>query len=794
MTAIKRIVTLSLVVVFIMAMNGCRANVDKPPQLGKAPVKEVVAAMSLGEKASLVVGTGMDMSAITGEKPAEENPSAGEKPEKSVDGAAGTTHIVSRLGISNLVLADGPAGLRISPTREGDENTYYCTAFPVGTLLASTWDTDLVYEVGQAIGSEVLEYGVDILLAPGMNIHRNPLNGRNFEYYSEDPLVSGKMAGAIVNGVQSRGVGATIKHFAANNTETNRMALDTIVSERALREIYLEGFRIAVQEARPWAVMSAYNKINGTYAPQSSDLLTAVLRDDWGFEGFVMTDWMGGDDSVAAMVAGNDMLMPGSSDQSEAIVTAVEEGRLDEKILDLNVERILTVLVKSPGFEEYAYSNSPDLEKHATLTRQAAADGMVLLKNESAALPLPGGTRTIAAFGNTSYDIITGGTGSGDVNEAYSVALGDGLENAGYTVDGQLGGAYAAYIETAKANRPERSFFEQETPISEMTLSETLINGSAAENDCAIITIGRNSGEFSDRDAGAGDFELTAVEKSMIQKVTDAFHARGKKSIVILNVGGVVETASWRDVPDAILLAWQGGQETGNSIADVLSGKVNPSGKLATTFPMTYEDVPSAGNFPGVATATVSEEEKDPAGLPKAVPSETVYEEGIYVGYRYYDSFKVPTAYEFGYGLSYTRFEYSGLKLSAEAFDNTLTVTVDVKNTGKTAGREVVQLYLSAPGKEMEKPEKELKAFGKTGLLAPGESQRLSFTLDGRSLASYDTAAASWVAEVGAYTVKIGASSADIREQGTFSLGNPLVVKKTNKALTPGRSIREITP
>jgi beta-glucosidase len=542
--------------------------------------------------------------------------------------------------------------------------------------------------------------------------------------------------------------------------------------------------------------MSAYNLINGAYASESHDLLTKILRTDWGFNGFVMTDWGGGSDVAAQMEAGNDLLMPGDADQFAAIAAAVEEGRLEASVLDANVERILNVILQSPRYKGYAFNNKPDLKKHAQLTRRAADDGMVLLKNDNAALPLSKEIKSIAAFGITSYDIITGGTGSGDVNEAYNVALGDGLKNAGYAIDEKLGAAYTVYLEKEKANRPERGFFDPEVPISEMVLSQDLIDYSAEKNDCAIITIGRNSGEFYDRDAGEGDFILTEIEKSMIRNVTDTFHARGKKSIVILNVGGVVETASWRDIPDAILLAWQAGQETGNSIADVVSGKVNPSGKLATTFPLAYEDVPSAKSFPGVVKKPLVEgqPERNEMGMPIPLPSEIVYEDGIYVGYRYYDSFQVPTAYEFGYGLSYTQFEYADLELSSGKFNDTISVTTDVKNTGKIPGREVVQVYLSAPSQKLEKPAKELKAFGKTRLLAPGESQRLTFTIGGRSLASYDSVASSWIAEAGAYTVKIGASSKDIRRQGAFTLEKTLVIKEVTKALAPVGTIQELHP
>jgi beta-glucosidase len=768
---------------------------ESSPQLGKASVKQVVAAMTLEEKAGFVVGMGMELPAGF---PGATDDLKDAETKELVSGAAGTTYSIPHLGITSMVLADGPAGLRINPTRTNDPNTYYCTAFPVATLLASTWDKDIVFEVGQAIGNEVHEYGVDFLLAPALNLHRNPLCGRNFEYYSEDPLVTGKITAAMVNGVQSQGVGATIKHFAANNAETNRMALDTYVSERALRELYLEGFRIAVQDARPWAVMSSYNKINGTYTSESNDLLTKVLRDDWGFKGFVMTDWFGGSDPVAQMKAGNDLLMPGNKSQAAVIVKAVKEGKLDEKILDKNIERILAVELKSPRFEGYKYSNKPSLKEHAELARKAAVEGMVLLKNSSNALPLAKGVKMIAAFGNTSYDIITGGTGSGKVNEAYSVSLVDGIKNAGYSVNQELLSVYDSYLKEEKKKLPKTTISEAPKTISEMEMSSAVAGKMAGVSDYAIITIGRNSGEGYDRSSGEGDFNLTKNEKSMIKTVADAFHAAGKRCVVILNVGGVVETASWRELPDAILLAWQAGQETGNCIVDVISGKVNPSGKLASTFPIRYEDVPSSNNFPGVVIETTpsSKEAKTTetatAGPPPSTPSEIVYKEGIYVGYRYYDTFNVKTAYEFGYGLSYTKFEYSNLKLSSDKFQDKLTLSVDVKNTGDAAGKEVVQLYINAPAKKTDKPEKELKGFAKTKLLSPGDTQTITFEINARALASFDTASSSWIADAGKYRAVIGASSKDIRQEASFDVYKEIKVKTESKALALSRDIQEL--
>jgi len=790
MKSLKTVMILGILCLLSLSFADGNASAQKTegPKLGKASIRAVIGAMTLEEKASLVVGVRSQQSLVAG--------------------AAGTTLALARLGITPMVVADGPAGLRISPTRENDQATYYCTAFPVSTLLASTWDTELVRSIGQSVGNELLEYGVDILLAPALNLHRNPLCGRNFEYYSEDPLLTGRITAAMVSGVQSQGVGTSLKHFAANNAETNRNSLNTIASERALREIYLQGFRIAVQEAQPWTVMTSYNLINGTYTSESPDLLMNILRKDWGFKGFVMTDWGGGRDPVAQMRAGNDLLMPGSPAQTQAIIKAVQEGKLDVKLLDRNVEKILNIVLRSPRFKGYKYSNAPDLKAHAQIARQAAAEGMVLLKNTDSALPLAKEVKTIAAFGNTSYDIITGGTGSGDVNEAYSVSLVEGLKDAGYAVHEGLQNLYTVYLKTMRDSRPRpagRGGFMMgggSRTSGEMAVPADLVNGVAAQSDAAIITIGRNSGEGRDRSAGMGDFQLTVAEQDLIKLVSAAFQAQKKKAIVVLNVGGVVEVASWRDRPDAILLAWQGGQEAGHSIADVLSGKTNPSGKLASTFPMRYEDVPSAVSFPGkeiapAATApapTQAQAAGQRGGFGRGRDAEVTYEDGVYVGYRYDEPFNVRPAYEFGYGLSYTSFAYSNLKLGAADFKGSIKATADITNSGAVPGKEVVELYLSAPLKKLDKPALELKGFAKTKLLQPGESQTLTFVLDGMSLASFDAASSSWAAEAGKYDVKIGASSRDIRGTASFNLAKDLTVKKESASLIPKVKVNEIRP
>lgn len=742
------------------------------PQLGKASLEDVIGAMTLEEKAHLIVGTGMagfsGDSAVIGET------------KKLVPGAAGTTYPIERLGIPAVVLADGPAGLRINPTREGDSATYYCTHFPIGTLLASTWNQELVENVGQSIGNEVLEYGADVLLAPALNIHRNPLCGRNFEYYSEDPVVSGKIAAAYVRGVQSNGVGTSIKHFAVNNQETNRMATDARVSPRALREIYLKGFEIAVKESAPWTVMSSYNYLNGTYTSESKELQTTLLRDEWGFKGMVMTDWFGGKDAVAQMVAGNDMLQPGLSKQYEAIVKGVQDGVLDEAVLNRNVKRILEMILQTPRFKGYKFSNKPDLKAHAAVTRQSATEGMVLLKNDNDALPLSAEVKNVALFGCTSYDFIAGGTGSGNVNRAYTVSLLDGLKNAGYVVDESLKNSYESYLKAEKErlSKEKKEWFMPDTRPAEMVVPAQTIREQAAKADVALVTLGRTSGEFLDR--MVADFNLTKEEQDMLKAVSDAFHAAGKKVVVVLNIGGVIETASWKSVPDAILCAWQAGQEGGNSVADVLSGKASPSGKLTMTFPVKFEDAASSANFPVDMKANIDIVNKGEKKNDVKNVDYTHYEEDIYVGYRYFDSFGKEVSYPFGYGLSYTTFAYD--KAAVKSDNGVYTVSVEVKNTGKVAGKEVVQLYVSAPdAADANKPEKELKAFAKTRELKPGEAEVVTLKVNAADLASYDEASSSWVVAAGNYMFLVGASSRDIR--AVLDAEVEAAVQKTNDLL-----------
>ncbi|GIM29718.1 glycosyl hydrolase [Clostridium polyendosporum] len=776
MKKLKLILPLVLVSTMIFSSStisyAAKKNSAETPKLvDEASIDSVISAMTLEEKAHFVVGTGMDVS--------------------RVPGAAGATYAIPRLGIPSIIVVDGPAGVRIIPTRPGDPNKYYATAFPISTLIASTWNTTSAKTVGNAMGQEVKEYGIDILLTPALNIQRNPLGGRNFEYYSEDPLVSGEMTTAVVDGVQSNGVGAAIKHFAANNQETNRIFIDTIVSQRALREIYLKGFEFAVKKAQPWSVMSSYNKINGTYTSESKGLLTDILRGEWGFKGFVMTDWWIFEKApvpVTQMKAQNDLIMPGGTltsnviEQPNIIITAVKNGTLDEKVLDRNIRNILRIIVKTPTFNGYKYSNKPDLAKNAQISRQVATEGMVLLKNDGFTLPLNKGA-SIGLFGNTQIETIKGGTGSGDVNSGHIISIADGLQATGFKLHQGLLNNYSAYISQLREKEQYKPYVsllgKVIPPIPERPITISEINTAVSGTDVGIIVIGRISGEFADRKNEKGDFLLTDLEQNIISEISNRYHAAGKKVAVILNIGGPIEVASWRDKVDGILLAWQPGQEAGYAIADILSGAVNPSGKLATTFPMTYSNVSSAANFPGT---------------PPQNPTKVVYAEDIYVGYRYNTTFNIKPAYEFGYGLSYTTFEYSDVILKKDNVDkNKITILTTVKNTGKVAGKEAVQGYISAPKGKLKKLKLELKAFRKTKDLQPDEKEILKFELDIKDMASFDETLSAWVVEKGTYEVKIGASSENIKGTASFTIDEDIIVEKVKNVLTPQISISNLS-
>jgi beta-glucosidase len=786
----KNYLALSLLLIAVqLGVISCgEKNQQTTPQLGKDKIEDVIAAMTTEEKIGLTVGDGKFLPAVE---------------SKNIEQGTGiiianqnSKMVVPRLSIFSSALSDGPSGLNRDPRPEGATEYTYTTAFPTSTCMAATWNIELIEKAGQAFGNEVLEYDYDIILMPALNLHRNPMCGRNFEYYSEDPLLSGKMAASMVKGLQSNGIGATLKHFLANNQETNRRTYNAVVSQRALREIYLRGFEIAVKESSPACIMTSYNKLNGFYTAENPELLQDIVRGEWGYKGKFMTDFDGYGSAVAKVRAGNNMLMGGNMDEVNELTAAIKNKSLDENTLAKNLVYNMQLKLNSPRANGHKPSMKPDLEAHAKIAADAASEGMVLLKNENNTLPFKG-EKTVALFGKIGYYLIEAGTGSGGIrSNKYAVSVNEGLKSAGFMVLDELEKNYIDFIEKTKRENLVPPYFDnpkmradngitsdQAPPhfakrlvafSKEQALSAKEIANFESKSDVAVITLGRSGGENYEN----GYLPITQVEFDLVRDVCNTYHASGKKVVVVLNVGGVWETASWRDFPDAILLAWQPGQEGGNVVASILKGEVNPSGKLPDSFPLKYEDLPSAKTFPGE---------------PAVNPVNSFYNEGIYVGYRYFDSFNVPTAYEFGFGLSYTSFEYSDLNLSSNQFTDKIEVKLTVKNTGEVAGKEVVQLYLSAPDDVVEKPVQELKGFAKTKLLQPGESQELSFVLDAHSLASFQSGISSWVADSGDYEVRIGASSKDIRQTATFSLPKELIVEKVNDVLYPNFYLNELS-
>lgn len=739
-------------------------------------VSDVLSQMTLEEKIHLLKGSGISSAMGSDYVPT------------AIPGAVGTIVPTPRLGLPTIYLSDGPAGLRIEPTREGSDRTFYATAFPIGTQLASTWNTELVYKVGQAMGSEARSYGVDVILGPGANIHRHPFCGRNFEYFSEDPHLTGFIGSSIVNGIESNGVGTSLKHFVANNQETNRTYNNSIVSERALREIYLKGFELVIKNSQPWTVMSSYNKLNGTYVAESRELLTDILRDDWQFDGLVMSDWFGGNDAVAMINAGNDLLEPGTKLQWNALKEGVADGTLTDTEIDISVSRILRLILSSNKMNNYKYDENPDLEKHAEITRNSANEGIILLKNNNV-LPIKE-TTNVALFGISSYDFISGGYGSGDVNEAYSISLEEGLNSATiklnnsdneivlnqissevyqelpvFNIDDKAKSLYEYHKSENEELfvKPEgiSAMFDPYNP-PEITYTEDQINSISKNTNIGIITIGRNSGEGGDR-VNIDDFELKNVEKELIKNVASAYHSQNKKVIVVLNVGSVVETASWKNDVDGIILAWQGGQEGGNSVADIISGKVNPSGKLPMTFPVKVSDHASHNNFPleGAPMNMLDFfKSKDENKSEIKNIDYTVYEEDIYVGYRHFDKAEIEVSFPFGFGLSYTDFEFSNLTITPNG--NGIDINLNVRNIGQVEGKEVVQVYVSKIDSKIDRPINELKTFQKTSLLNPNSDDNISLHINYEDLRYWDEDSNSWKLEEGEYLINIGNSSRNI--------------------------------
>lgn len=757
-------------------------------------VDETIKKLSLEQKARLLVGVGGCNSDISHYTP----------------GAAGWTYEIAELGIPSINLADGPVGIRINPLpwqetvvtydenglpvpskfnsaeNSGDSQPAYCTAFPSTTALAATWNRDMARMQGEIMGDEARAYGVDVILSPGVNIMRNPLCGRNFEYYSEDPLLTGALASELIKGIQSKGIGTSLKHLIANNQQTGKKVNDARMTQRALREIYARPFEIVVRDARPWTVMGSYNYISGLPTQTNRELMTTLLRDEWGFDGLALTDWTVWRPADGLVNARCPLIMPGNEDRVQEIIKAVSDGKISQSQLDACVGDVLRLVARSISAKGWTAS-TPDRAAHAAASRELAGESMVLLKNNDAVLPLPEGAK-IALFGTTAYKSIAGGTGSSNVNKSHIVDIDRGLTQAGYRINPSLAEVYRHYIAAQEAVLDNETWGPDwmkisyhRTVIPEMNIAgaSALLKKQADENEVALVIIGRKSGETSDRGL-AGDYNLSAEESSMIRSVCDAFHAVGKPVVVVLNVCGAMEMASWSSMPDAILMAWFPGQECGDAVADVISGRVNPSGRLPMTLPVAYDHNPSARNYPYLGQQGGRNFDY------------TEYQEDIWVGYRYFDACGLPVAYPFGYGLSYTDFSYSDPKVSRRGAATQCSVTVT--NTGDRPGKEVVALYVSAPeSKSMLKPVAELRGFEKTRLLQPGESQRVTVTVSDADLASFDENQSAWVTEAGTYTARLGGHPGNYRAEKTFRIGKPLI-RKVNDILAPVERVTTINP
>lgn len=630
---------------------------------------------------------------------------------------------IERLGIQPIVVADGPHGLRRSKDVTTMINeSFPATCFPVAVALSASWNVDLLHEMGQVLADESIALNTDILLGPGMNIKRSPLCGRNFEYFSEDPLLSGELASALVNGIQSKGVGTSVKHFAVNNQETRRHTVDAIVDERTLYEIYLAGFEIVVKKAQPWTIMCAYNGVNGEFCAEHRYLLNDVLREEWGFEGFIMSDWGAVHDRVAGIQAGLELEMPGPSPhRTQAVIDAVNSGDLAESVLNQAVERLLKIILKAQ--ETPKGQIDLDIEGHHTIARQIATECIVLLKNDNDILPLTGNEQ-LAVIGKAAHTPVYQGGGSSHINATKVDASLDFLRE-----------------------RSELQYVEGDTTIelNQAAIDEAIMTAKDADVVLMFLALPASiESEGYDRE----HIDLTAQQIALIKAVA----ALNKKIVVVLNNGSAVAMSEWLDDVDAVVEAWLPGQAGAGATVDVLYGDVNPSGKLAETFPIRLQDTPSYLNFPGER-------------------NEVRYGEGIFVGYRGYEALERDVLFPFGFGLSYTQFEYSNLQISKSEFslDDVLEVTVDITNTGQLSGKEIVQLYVHDIASKLPRPAKELKAFAKVSLDI-GETKTVTLSLNDRAFSYYDPAYGQWLAEVGDFEILVGSSSADIHLCQTITL------------------------
>ncbi|NIM93089.1 MAG: glycosyl hydrolase [Anaerolineales bacterium] len=652
-----------------------------------------------------------------------------EKAALCTGASAWSTTPIERLGVPEMIVSDGPHGVRrVADVQSMMQDSLPATCFPTASCLASTWDVDLLHEMGEALAEECIALNVDVILGPGANMKRSPLGGRNFEYYSEDPYLAGEMAASLINGIQSRGVGTSLKHYAVNNQEFQRFCISAEVDERTLREIYLPAFEKAVKQAKPWTVMCAYNKLNGEYCSEHQTLLIDILKNEWGFEGLVVSDWGAVHDRVASLKGGVDLEMPGPQERRvNAVVEEVRSGKLDEAILDESVRRILNIVFKA---KETPKDGTFDVDAHHKLAHKVAVEGMVLLKNNGL-LPLSG-QQHIAVIGRSAEHAHFQGGGSSHINPTkVSVPFNELGDEAG---DAEL---------TFTEGYPADDSFQQDM------IDQAVTHAQSA--DVAVLYIALPSFKESEG-YDRSDLDLTEQQVALIKAVAKV----QPKTVVVLNNGAPVVMSDWIDDVAAVLEGWMMGQAGGAAIADVLFGKVNPSGKLAETFPIKLSDTPAHLNWPGGA-------------------GEVRYGEGLFIGYRYYDAKQMPVLFPFGYGLSYTNFDYTNAKVSSKTFKDVegVTVTVDVTNTGTFAGKEIVQVYVHDHASGLVRPQKELKGFAKVEL-QPGETKSVSIQLDFRAFAYYHPEYKRWITEDGDFDILIAASAEDIRQTLTVTLESTL--------------------
>lgn len=640
------------------------------------------------------------------------------------------TQNIERLGINSMFLADGPHGIRkqaAAADHLGLNESIPATCFPTSATVANSWNEELGLKIGQLLGKEAVSQKVNVLLGPGINMKRNPLCGRNFEYFSEDPYLAGKMAANYIKGIQSQGISACVKHFAVNNQEERRMSIDTIVDERTLREIYLTAFEIAIQEGKTQTVMSAYNQLNGTYTNENLHLMREILRDEWGYEGVVVTDWGGSNDRVSGLIAGNELEMPTTAGETdEEIIAAIKAGTLSEEVLDENVDRILDLTFKTEEVFQKTHKELDlfDIKEHHRFAQKVAEESIVLLKNEEDILPISN-DKKVAIIGDFAKDARYQGAGSSIVNPTILDNTLECIEESGLNSIGYEPG----YNRYGKKSRRKMS------RACEL----------AKQADIVLLYIGLDEvteAEGLDRQ----DLQIPANQIELL----NAIYEVNSNIVAILSSGSVVEMP-WIDKVKGLVHGYLSGQAGARAILRVIAGEVNPSGKLAESYPIKYEDTPSYHQFPG-----------------KEVSVE--YREGLFIGYRYYDTANVDVLFPFGYGLSYTNFDYSNLQVTEDG------VTFDVTNTGQVSGMEISQLYVGCTSDEIFRPNKELKGFTKT-LIEAGETKTVHIPFDDKTFRYFNVKTNKWEIEEADYEIMIGASSADIR------LIDTLFVKGTNASL-----------